>query len=359
MTTWLSSVLPPWAARGVESVAIIAAAYLVAWVIARVVGRRLSALAGRTSGKWDDAVVGELSRRVPFWGLLVGVYLAAGLLPMPGHLIATLNKLLFVVAVLSVTFSAARVAVQLTRDYSQHVQSDLALTSLSQAVARGLVVVLGLLIILNGLGVSITPMLTALGVGGLAVALALQDTLANLFAGFYVTLARQVRVGDYVRLESGQDGQLVDITWRTTRIRTPADNVILVPNSRFAQAIVTNYHLPEKDLAVSFNLGIDYDSDLAHVERVTVEVAREVLRATAGAVEAFDPVVRFHTFADSRIEFTVTLRARTFGDQSLVKHEFVKQLHDRYRREGIRIPFPVRTIVMNDGETGPVRRSAA
>ena len=115
--------------------------------------------------------------------------------------------------------------------------------------------------------------------GGLAVALALQDTLANLFAGFYVTLARQIRVGDYVRLETGEEGYLVDIAWRATRIRMLPNNTVVVPNAKLAQAIVINYHLPDKELAVLVDLGVDYDSDLEHVERVTCDVAREVMRS--------------------------------------------------------------------------------
>jgi small-conductance mechanosensitive channel len=132
-----------------------------------------------------------------------------------------------------------------------------------------------------------------------------------------------------------------------------------VPNSRLAQSIVTNYHLPDTELAVLVNLGVDYDSDLAHVERVTCDVAREVLRTASGGVEAFDPFIRYHTFGDSSINFTVILRAREFVDQYLVKHEFVKRLHDRYRREGITIPFPIRTIVARPGGSGPARERAA
>ena len=116
---------------------------------------------------------------------------------------------------------------------------------------------------LNGLGLSITPMLTALGVGGLAVALALQDTLANLFAGVYITIAGQIRVGDYLRLDSGQEGYVADIGWRSTRIRMLPNNLVLVPNAKLSQAIVTNYYLPDRELAVLVEVGVDYGSDLA------------------------------------------------------------------------------------------------
>ena len=224
----------------------------------------------------------------------------------------------------------------------------LPVTSLTRNVAWTLIAVLGLLVILNGLGLSITPMLTALGVGGLAVALALQEPLANFFAGLFITLAGQIRVGDYVKLDSGQEGYVVDFSWRSTRLRMLANNLIVVPNAKLAQAIVVNHHLPSQDLAVLVDVGVDYASDLRHVERVVVDVGREVMREVAGGVPDFEPFIRYHTFGDSSINFSVILRAKEFVDQYLIKHEFVKRLHTRFNGEGIVIPFPIRTIAYRE-----------
>jgi small-conductance mechanosensitive channel len=199
-------------------------------------------------------------------------------------------------------------------------------------------------VVLNGVGLSITPMLTALGVGGLAVALALQEPLANFFAGLFITLAGQIRVGDYVKLDSGQEGYVLDFSWRSTRLRMLANNLVIVPNAKLAQAIVVNHHLPSADLAVLVEVGVDYASDLRRVERVVMGVGREVMAEVAGGVAEFEPFIRYHTFADSSINFTVILRAKEFVDQYLIKHEFVKRLHTRFNDEGIVIPFPIRTI---------------
>ena len=116
--------------------------------------------------------------------------------------------------------------------------------------------ILGGLILLNHFNVSITPILTALGVGGLAVALALQDTLSNLFGGFYVAVAGQVRLGDYIKLNTGEEGYVTDIGWRCTTLPGTANNMIIVPNAKLAQAIVTNYYLPEKRMAANFQLTV-------------------------------------------------------------------------------------------------------
>jgi small-conductance mechanosensitive channel len=229
--------------------------------------------------------------------------------------------------------------------YGRVVAPALPVSSLTRNVAWGLVATIGLLVILNGLGLSIAPMLTALGVGGLAVALALQEPLANFFAGVFVTLGGQIRLGDFIRLDSGHEGVVVDFSWRSTRIRMLANNLVVIPNAKLAQAIVVNHHLPTPDLAVLVEVGVDYSSDLQHVERIVAEVGRSVMREVAGGVPDFEPFVRFHTFGDSSINFTTILRAQEFGDQFLVKHEFIKRLHARFEREGVVIPFPIRTIV--------------
>ncbi len=110
-------------------------------------------------------------------------------------------------------------AMRLVASYGSSFQSALPVTSLTQNLTWLLVMILGTLVALNGLGVSIAPMLTALGIGGLAVALALQDPLSNLFAGLVVTLERQLRVGDEVKLDNGLEGCVVDFSWRSTRLR--------------------------------------------------------------------------------------------------------------------------------------------
>jgi small-conductance mechanosensitive channel len=194
------------------------------------------------------------------------------------------------------------------------------------------------------MGISITPILATLGVGGLAVALALQDTLSNFFSGFHITVARQIKINDYIKLDSGEEGYVVDINWRTTKIKMLPNNVILVPNEKLTKAIVTNYCLPDKEMAVLVNLGVHYSSDLRKVEKVTCEAAREIMKEVVGGVPEFEPFIRYSAFGDSSIGFTVILRAKEFVDQYLIKHEFIKRLHERYKKEGIVIPYPIRTI---------------
>jgi small-conductance mechanosensitive channel len=317
----------------------------------RVLGALLAARLARMSTPRHVVVAaGRILRtRLPWWFLLVGIWLAAGYWPLTPEAHILVRQLVFVPAVISITLAAASLASQSVEAYGAVLAPALPVTSLTRNIAWSLIAMVGLLVMLSGLGLSITPMLTALGVGGLAVALALQEPLANFFAGFFLTLAGQIRVGDYVKLDSGQEGYVVDFSWRSARLRMLANNLVIVPNAKLAQSVVVNYHLPAEDLAVLVEVGVDYGSDLGHVEQVVIDVGRAVMRETQGGVPDFEPFIRYHTFADSSINFTVILRAREFVDQYLIKHEFIKRLHARFDREGIVIPFPIRTIVGRGG----------
>jgi small-conductance mechanosensitive channel len=330
---------------------------LASWLIGHVLGAMfISRVANRLTGRHQrltESALRIVRKRLPWWSLLIGAWLSAGYWPLTaeGHLLV--GRAAFVLGALSITLALAALASQSVDAYGSLISPVLPVSSLTRNVAWALIAVLGLLVVLNGLGLSITPMLTALGVGGLAVALALQEPLANFFAGLFITLAGQIRVGDYVKLDSGQEGYVVDFSWRSTRLRMLANNLVIVPNAKLAQAIVVNHHLPSQDLAVLVDVGVDYSSDLAHVERVVVDVGRDVMRGVAGGVPEFEPFIRYHTFGDSSINFTVILRAKEFVDQYLIKHEFVKRLHNRFNEEDIVIPFPIRTIAYRDAAPAP------
>jgi small-conductance mechanosensitive channel len=219
-------------------------------------------------------------------------------------------------------------------------------TSLIENVIKVVIYTIGILIILQFLGISITPILTTLGVGGLAVALALQSTLSNFFAGLQILASKQIRPGDYIKLDSGEEGYVVDITWRNIIILTLQNNIIFIPNSKIINSSITNFSMPDKELAVPVNVGISYQSDLKKVEQITKEVAKEVMKEVDGGVPEFEPLIRFHTFGDFSINFTVILRAKEINSRSFLIHEFIKRLHERYKKEGIEIPFPTRTVYL-------------
>jgi small-conductance mechanosensitive channel len=322
----------------------IIAAFAIGLILRKIVISRLIKWALKTHTKTDDVIIKELNRPFILWCLLIGLYFAVRVTPLTEEWLTIINKIISIGAILSVTVFLARLSIGLLNVPSGRLRELLPSSTLTQSLAKIFIYAFGFLMILNMLGISITPLLTAFGLGGLAVALALQDTLSNLFAGFYITLSRQVRAGDFIKLESGEEGYVLDIGWRATRVRMLPNNVVLIPNSKLAQSVITNYYFPEQEMSVLVQVGVHYDSDLEHVERVTIEVGKEVMKQVKGGVPESQPFIRYHTFGDFSINFTVILRAKEFVDNYLVKHEFIKRLHKRYKEEGIDIPYPIRAI---------------
>jgi small-conductance mechanosensitive channel len=325
--------------------AVFTVAMVAALIARRYIFRALDRWAEKTSTKLDDLLVDALKTPFLLWSLILSMSVATQMSTLPDRITRALNKGFLILWVISFTLVASRLAGSLVKHYGAKAETNLPVTTLTQNLARLAVAIVGILILLNLLGVSITPIVTALGVGGLAVALALQDTLSNLFAGFYVSLAGQIRVNDYVKLDSGEEGYVTDMSWRSTSIRALANNLIIVPNAKLAQAIVTNYHLPEKRMSLLIPIGVDYASDPEHVERVLVDEASRAAGEIPGLLAEPQPFVRFIPgFGDSSLNFTLICQVREFVDQYLAQHELRKRILQRFRREGINIPFPVRTL---------------
>lgn len=324
--------------------AFLAGGFLLAFVIEKFVRPALGRLAERTAWEGNALLTASFHGMAYWWLGTAGVYAALSGLPIPARYGSLIDRGTLVIYVLTVTVVLSRMLSGLVALYGRKVGGILISTSIFTHLTQVLVYLIGILVLLQSLGISIAPILTALGVGGLAVALALQDTLSNLFAGIHMIASRKIRPGDYVSLDNGQEGYVEDITWRYTTIRTLPNNMIIIPNAKLASAVATNFALPDREIALSVDVGVAYDSDLEKVESVTIGVAREVMAQVKGGVPGFDPFIRYKKFDDSSIGFSVILRAKEFTDQYFIKHEFIKRLQKRYRAEGIEIPFPIRTV---------------
>ena len=315
--------------------------------VERFVFYRLRKRSEKSPWGWDKVLIDSLRYIPTLWSFLVALYLVSEELKLPKSIVLVKDKALWVLFIISLALFVSRLVGGFLRLYINRYREDLPATSLVVQTSRVVVLVVGVLIALDKIGIAITPILTALGVGGLAVALALRDTLENLFAGFHVLATKQIKVGDYIKLQSGEEGFVEDITWRNTILRQPTNNLIIVPNSKLSTSIITNFHMPQPELNVIVPVGVSYDSDLEKVERVTLEVAREVQKEVEGGVPDFEPMIRLTAFGDFSINFNVILRAKDFGSQYLLRHEFIKRLKKRYEQEGIKIPFPVREVYLN------------
>ncbi|WP_372411724.1 mechanosensitive ion channel family protein [Streptomyces luteireticuli] len=327
------------------------AAGLAAALVLRVVLRWLGERARRTKWSGDDIIVDVLRTVAPWAAIAAGVAAAAAALPLTRAVGHTVNQILTAGVMATASFAAARVISGLVRTVAQSRSGVAGSATIFVNITRITVLAIGFLVILESCGISIAPLLTALGVGGLAIALALKDTLANLFAGVHILVSKTVQPGDYIRLSSGEEGYVVDINWRNTVVEQLSNNLVIIPNAKLAGTNMTNFNRPEQKLSVTVQVGVAYDSDLEHVERVTIEVAEDVMQHVGGADPEHEPAVRFHTFGDSRIGFSVILGVGEFSDKYRIKHEFIKRLHQRYGTEGIRIPVPARTVALQQAAT--------
>lgn len=334
-----------WLNAGLVSLAFLLAGVLAGLIVERLILYRLRGIGRKSGWRGIEIIIAAFHGVVIVWFAIGGLYGATFHLPAGHDLLVVLWKILMVGAILSVTVVLSRIAVGFVHLYAETTEGVLPSTIFSN-ITRAVVYILGILVALQSLGISIAPILTALGVGGLAVALALQDTLSNLFAGIHILLSKQVRRGDFVRLSPTEEGYVSDMTWRNTTILTLNNSMVIVPNSKLAQAIITNFSLPEGRVSLSVPVGVSYGSDLDQVERIALEVGREIMAEFPGGISEFEPAVRFQAFGDSSINFSVALGAQAFADQYQIRHEFLKRLKSRFDAEGIEIPFPIRTVYL-------------
>jgi len=329
------------------------------WVIRWLILKALRGWVRRTGSRGGAVLLDVLAGPMAIWIVILAAHIAIQSSSLPAKFADRGAEVLYFLGMVSVTLMGMRLAGNLVRNFGDQVPGALPVTTLSENLAQIGVLILGIVLVLDHYNYSIKTILTALGIGGLAVALALQDTLSNLFAGFYVAVARQIRLGDYVKLNSGEEGYVADIGWRSTSIRSLSGYIILVPNGKLAQAIVTNYCLPEKRMSASFQVHVSYDSDADKVERVLLEVAKSSTGDIPGMLADPAPSVSFDPgFGESSLGFTVGFSVVEFASQFGVRNELKRRILRRFRQEGIEIPFPTRTVRVKHAGEGLETRSA-
>ena len=324
---------------------ILIASLTIGIMLNRAIKKRVAAHLSSDEMTWQYIFTNALQGVPISLCLVVGLYWIVNTIDIIEPLVKIFSYILFTVIIFSITRVIARTVNGVIDMQIEHSQEKMPKTTLLNAIVNGIIYAMGILVVLQYYGISIAPILTALGVGGMAVALSLQETLANLFSGLHLILSKQLRLGDYIRLSTGEEGRVTDITWRFTTIVPSGDsNMVVIPNQKIASSNITNYSMPRRDIAIKIPVGVAYDSDLDKVERVTLEVARTVIEQVDEGVQ-IPPVVRFHTFGESSIDFNVVMHSSRFDHQFLLKHEFIKALTRRYREEGIDIPYPIRTVI--------------
>jgi len=325
-------------------------AFLAVWValsffISHVFDQYIRRSAEKSQTRLDNILIGALHGPILIFLILMGGWVALGAIELAPKM-ARFAQMGISLAVASILILASvKIYHDILMEYGRRYEPLKPSLGILDLLGKTLIILIGLLITLDSLNISITPLLTTLGIGGLAVALAFKDTLANFFAGLYILADRPIRVGDYIKLEGGPEGYVEGVGWRSTRIRNPSDKIVIIPNSKVSESIITNYCLPEKRMPLLVNISVSYDSDTRKVERILLEEANRAVSEIEGMLPDPAPLVRFIPgFRESSLDFTLICQVREFMAQYSVQHELRHRILERLRKEEIEIPFPQQTV---------------
>jgi len=301
--------------------------------------------AAKTITKVDDLLIEKSHGPINFMILLLGAYLALNNLSFINPYMIWIDKVFYVLLVIasSVLISSIfniiiPIWLKVQKKYDKTPRLITRMISI-------IIYIIAFLVIADHFNVELTPIAATLGLGGLAVGLALQSTLSNFFAGIYIISDKPIRVGDYIELVSGVKGNVLDIGWRSTRLQQFNNAVVTIPNSKLADSIIINTHMPNLAHSVVVSVGVDYSSDLEKVEKIAVKVGKQIQKKVEGAKSDWVPLVRYNGFGDSNINFGVILKAEEVLQKYVITHEYIKALKKEFDKEKVMISWPVRRIL--------------
>jgi small-conductance mechanosensitive channel len=324
--------------------------FFLIWVIPLLFVKNLAfiiikKLASQTQTKIDDIFIESAQWPASLVIVASFGFILHRILPSSSeHQLAFILIFFKVVTIVALALFIDRFCIGLLESYEERIEILKTAGGIIHGAVHLVVLSLGTLVLLDTLGVSVTPVLASLGIGSLAVALAIQPTLENFFSGIQLIVDKPIQPGQVIKLDSGEEGVVFKIGWRSTWVKLGDNNIIILPNKSIVNSKITNYCYPDKNVIIRVQCGVHYNSDLEQVERIAKEVAKDVLHQVSGGVKEFEPVVLFHTFGDFSINFVVVLKVAEFGHNAQLKHEFIKHLHRRFNKEGIVIPYPIQAV---------------
>ena len=334
---------------------ILVAAILLAVLFSKVVFQRLLRLSIVGGPNFDVKTAAALRAPITAFILLLGLYLALTSISLSNTGQQVVDKASAVTAVLigaALFNGVVSAALFWLEIYFRRTNSARQRSWIFPLVQRGawlLIIAVTAMLVLDILGINISPLVAGFGITGVAVALALQSTLGNFFAGTYVMSEGVVGAGDYIEMESGISGYVVDVNWHSTMLRTWTNNLVAVPNSKISETVITNYSKPEDPLDVVIYCGVSYESDLTRVKAVSLDVMERLRQEHPDAHQESEPIFRYEEFGDSNINFYMVMRANNRLAGFEVRSELINQLHSRLAAEGITINYPVRKLQLPEG----------
>lgn len=332
-----------------DALAIIIAFWLGSYVITIIISL-FGRVASKTKSTLDDDIINAVKLPIRYLSVLAGLYYAVDFTGLDFYYKGiTIENILYIFAVIIAGYAVSRLVKTFFDWYSTSDKETKKISKTMFVFLRKVisfsVYIVALIMILGHFGVEIRPLLAGLGVAGLAIALGLKETFANLFAALFIVLDKSVNIGDYIKLEDGTKACIEDISWRSVRIRETGGNTVIVPNSTFVGQNISSYDYPESPFYTSVEVGVSYDSDLEKVEKVSIRAGETVLKNEKIELEENNPVVRFNMLADSSINFNIILKVDKVKNESRIKHALIKEIIKEFRKENIDIPYPHVKIV--------------
>jgi small-conductance mechanosensitive channel len=238
--------------------------------------------------------------------------------------------------IISVSLVTAAVLANTVAVHGRRHSMSFAVAGLSRTLINVVVFSIGALLVLDQVfQLEITPILTALGVGGLAVALALQDTLANFFAGVHILIEEPIVVGDFIKLSSGEEGTVRDIGWRTTRILGIGNNMTVIPNTKITSSTLTNFSLPDKRIGVEIPILAAHEAD----HNLIAEIALDVASSTPGILEDPEPLVAFDPgVLQTHLQMKLIVHVDSHLARGPAQSNIRRRLFEQFRERGIPLP---------------------
>ena len=298
----------------------------------------------RGKKSYGEFILKQLSKPVLLFIFFIGLYTSIRPLSYLSEYTSLIDGLFFILVVLILALLISRITTVLMLGWLKVRRGFQRTPGLLNKAISIIIFIIGIVVILAYFKIDITPLLAGVGVGAVVIGLALQSTLSNFFAGVHLLSDKPIRVGDYIELEKDTSGIVEDIGWRSTRIRTLTDNLLVIPNGKLADSNIINFSMPRKDFSIWVICGVAYESNLQRVEQVTLEVAKYIQQSVDGAVKEFEPAFRYREFGDSNINFITVLGIAEPMKRFVVRNEFIKALKERFDKEGIEISWPIRKI---------------
>ncbi len=329
------------------AIAVFIFAIIVLKIFKYVVLRNLKRIAAKTKFKFDDLLIEFVDRfGWPFY-VLIAIDIAINFLVVPD----ILRSLLYYAIIISLTYYAVR-AVQSLIDYgtgilvrqrfAEEKEADTSVIDLLSRFAKGVVWIIAVLLILHNIGYDITTLIAGLGIGGVAIALAMQSILGDIFASFSIYFDKPFQVGDFIIF--GNDmGVVKNIGIKSTRIQALQGQEIVVSNKQLTETIVNNYKKMEQRRVV-FSFGVKYETSTEKLKKIT-----EIVKDIVAKIELVRlDRVHFFEFGDFSLIFEVVYYVAT-GDYTRymdVQQEINLALKERFEKEEIEFAYPTQTVIV-------------